>query len=75
MVYMHFQSPYQVFLCTFVSTCMLAAGLQLNISTGVDVIYRFSSISRSAREILKFPKQRSALEIHQKYMIVHHFGQ
>ena len=38
----------------------------------VNVIYRFSSISRSARAIVKFQKLRSFSEIAQNILIVHH---
>ena len=39
----------------------------------INVIYRFSSISRSTRAIFKFQKLRSLLEIAQNILIVHLF--
>ena len=41
----------------------------------LDVIYRFSSISRSTRVTFKFQKLASLLEIAQNIVIVHHFDQ
>ena len=40
-----------------------------------NVIYRFSSISKSTRAIFKFQKLRSLLEIAQNILIVHHIDQ
>ena len=39
------------------------------------MIYRFFSILKYTGAIFKFQKLRSLLEIGQKYLIVHHFGQ
>ena len=49
--------------------------VQLELVVGINVIYCFSSTSRSTKAIFQFQKLRSLLEIAQNILIVHHIDQ
>ena len=66
-----------VFVCIFLDSHMqlLYAIPGILFLSILNVIYRFSSISRSTTAIFKFQKRRSLLEIAKHILIVHPFDQ